>query len=177
MSMFNGTALALLIAVSAPAFAIESPHLGQLTSARDVAAWDISVGPEGVGLPAGRGTAKEGEVIYSERCIACHGVNGEGKPNDRLVGGTGTLTGLQPAVKTVGSYWPYATTLFDYVRRAMPLNEPQTLTANEVYALSAHILALNGIIGPNDVMDAKTLPKVKMPNHDNFFIVYPGKLE
>jgi cytochrome c len=128
-------------------------------------------------LPPGRGTAKQGEAVYVERCIACHGEKGEGKPNDRLAGGIGTLAGPQPTVRTVGSYWPYATTLFDYVRRAMPLEEPQSLTADQVYAVTAYVLALNGIVGETDVIDAKTLPKVKMPARDSFYVVYPDKLE
>lgn len=168
---------ALLVLMAAPAVGAESPHLGQPISPRDAAAWDISIDPSGAGLPPGRGTAKQGETVYAEHCLACHGEKGEGQPNDRLVGGFGTLAGSQPAVKTVGSYWPYATTLFDYVRRAMPLTEPQSLTADQIYAVSAYILMLNGIVGPTDVMDAKTLPRVKMPNRDNFYVVYPGKLE
>lgn len=169
--------LATLLVMAAPVFAAESPHLGQPVSSRDMAAWDISVDPSGAGLPAGRGTAKEGATVYAERCVACHGEKGEGKPNDRLVGGIGTLAGPQPTVRTVGSYWPYATTLFDYVRRAMPLEEPQSLTADQVYAVTAYVLALNGIVGDGDVIDAKSLPKVKMPARDSFYIVYPSKLE
>ncbi len=137
-------------------------------SPKDIAAWDISPEPLGLAanLPPGKGTVADGAKLFQERCAACHGEKGEGKPSDRLVGGIGSLTSEQP-VRTVGSYWPYATTLFDYVRRAMPLTEPQSLTNDEVYALSAFILNLNGIIGPKDVMNAKTLPKVKMPQaHD-----------
>ena len=102
------------------------------------------------------------------RCLACHGENGSGKPNDQLVGGLGTLTGDQPAVKTVGSFWPYATTLFDYVRRAMPFDAPKSLNNDEVYAVCAYILQLNGIIAENAVMNAQTLAKVQMPNRDGF---------
>jgi len=173
MSIYKSLA-ALLVA--APVYAAESPHLGQPVSPRDLAAWDISVDPSGAGLPPGRGTAKLGETVYVERCIACHGEKGAGKPNDRLAGGIGTLAGPQPTVRTVGSYWPYATTLFDYVRRAMPLEEPQSLTADQVYAVTAYVLALNGIVGETDVIDAKTLPKVKMPARDSFYMVYPETL-
>lgn len=175
MSIYKS--LAAMLVMAAPSYAAESPHLGQPVSPRDLAAWDISVDPSGAGLPPGRGTAKQGEAVYTERCIACHGEKGAGKPNDRLVGGIGTLKGDQPTIRTVGSYWPYATTLFDYVRRAMPLDEPQSLTADQVYAVTAYVLALNGIIGEGDAIDAKTLPKVKMPARDSFYAVYPGKLE
>ena len=172
-----GGAVAVAIVAAPVAFAADSPHLGEPVSARDIAAWDISIGPDGAGLPAGRGTAKQGEAIFAEKCAACHGAHGEGQPNDRLVGGQGTAAAPELTAKTVGSYWPYATTLFDYMRRAMPLSEPQSLTAAEVYAVSAYVLALNNIIGVDDVMDAKTLPKVKMPARDKFFAVYPGQIE
>ena len=99
---------------------------------------------------------------------ACHGEKGVGKPNDQLVGGRGSLTGDQPPIKTVGSFWPYATTLFDYVRRAMPLGAPKSLSDDEVYAIAAYILQLNGIICEADVMDARALSKVQMPNRDGF---------
>ena len=102
------------------------------------------------------------------KCQACHGEKGAGRPNDVLVGGFGTIASDRPAVKTVGSYWPYATTLFDYIRRAMPFNESKSLTGDEVYAVSAYILQLNGVIGADDAMDAQSLPKVKMPNRDGF---------
>ena len=166
----------VLVLIASPALAAETPHLGIPSSPKDIAAWDISVGPDGSNLPPGKGTVAQGATLYQERCAACHGEKGEGKPSDRLVGGIGSLATEQP-VKTVGSYWPYATTLFDYIRRAMPLTEPQSLTNNEVYALSAFVLNLNGIVGPKDVMNAKTLPKVKMPNREAFFIVYPGKID
>jgi cytochrome c len=101
-------------------------------------------------------------------CQACHGEKGAGRPNDQLVGGFGTLASDRPAVKTVGSYWPYAITLFDYVRRAMPYQETKSLTNNELYAVCAYILHLNGIIGPDDALDAQSLPLGKMPNRDGF---------
>ena len=108
-------------------------------------------------------------------CFACHGEKGAGKPNDQLVGGQGTLPGDKPPIKTVGSFWPYATTVFDYVRRAMPHNESKSLTNDEVYAVVAYILNLNGIIADNDTMDAQTLRKVKMPNRDGFVTFSRGK--
>lgn len=154
----------------------EGPNLGMEATHADIATWDIAIGPDGTGLPPGGATAKQGAEIYRDKCSYCHGAQGEGKPADQLAGGGGTLAGDAP-VKTVGSYWPYATTLFDYIRRAMPLNEPQSLTNEEVYAVSAHILHLNGLIGPDELLDAQSLPMVKMPNRDNFFIVYPGNLK
>jgi S-disulfanyl-L-cysteine oxidoreductase SoxD len=115
----------------------------------------------------------QGAVVYAQKCAVCHGDKGEGKINARLVGGQ--ITGDGPVVKTVGSYWPYATTLFDFVRRAMPWNQPKSLTNDEVYAVSAYVLRMNNIIGENDVMDAKTLPQVKMPNRDGFIPLFPNK--
>jgi hypothetical protein len=168
--MFSLERLALIVTLlAAPAaVAADGPKLGEPMSPADLAAWDISIAPDGVGLPQGQGTSAQGEAIFAGKCQACHGEKGAGKPNDVLVGGIGSLATGQTPVKTVGSYWPYATTLFDYIRRAMPYNEPKSLTADETYALSAYILALNGIIGASDVLDAQSLPKVKMPNRDGF---------
>ncbi|MFL6795833.1 MAG: c-type cytochrome [Xanthobacteraceae bacterium] len=159
---------------SSAAFA-ESPNLGKVITPEEVAPWDISVSPDGSGLPPGSGTSKEGEAVYASKCVACHGTKGAGKPNDALVGGIGSLAGDKPPMKTVGSFWPYATTIFDYVRRAMPYNESKTLTNDEVYAVAAYILQLNGIIGENDTMNAQTLPKVRMPNRDGFVTFVPAK--
>ena len=128
---------------------------------------DISIGPDGVGLPAGSGTPKQGAEVYAAKCIVCHGPEGANGVNDRLVGGQGTLTTASP-VKTIGSYWPYATTVFDYVRRAMPYPAPHSLSDAEAYAVTAYLLHLNGIIGADAVMDATSLPKVKMPNQGRF---------
>ena len=175
MSMLKQITLcAALVVVAAPALA-QAPQFGQPISPADLAPWDISIGPDGVGLPAGRGTPAQGATVYAAKCQGCHGEKGAGRPNDRLVGGQGTLAAGQAPVKTVGSYWPYATTLFDYVRRAMPWQAPKSLTDDEVYAVSAYILNLNGIIGENDAMDAQSLPKVRMPNRDGFipFPRYP----
>ena len=168
--MFSLERLALVVALlAAPAaIAADAPKLGEPVSPADLAAWDISIAPDGVGLPQGQGTSTQGEAIFAGKCQACHGEKGAGKPNDVLSGGIGSLAAGQTPVKTVGSYWPYATTLFDYIRRAMPYNEPKSLTADETYAVSAYILALNGIIGASDVLDAQSLPKVKMPNRDGF---------
>ena len=152
----------------------EVPALGQPVTAAQIAGWDISIPPDGTGLPPGRGTPAQGAPVYEQKCQACHGTRGAGQPNDRLVGGQGTLASATP-VRTIGSYWPYSTTVFDYVRRAMPYIQPQSLTNEEVYALTAYLLHLNGIIGENDEMNAQTLPKVRMPNRDSFILMYPTK--
>jgi cytochrome c len=158
-----------LVIAGASALAADEPHFGKPVSTEDLAAWDISIGPDGAGLPPGSGTPAQGEMVYAAKCQACHAEKGAGRPNDRLVGGAGSLAPDKgPPVKTVGSYWPYATTLFDYVRRAMPWDHPKSLTDPEVYAVSAYILYLNGVIAENAVMDAQSLPKVKMPNRDGF---------
>lgn len=141
--------------------------IGRPATAAEIAGWDIDVRADGRGLPPGHGSVTEGRQIYATTCAACHGDNGEGKIGDRLVGGFGTLATAKP-VKTVGSYWPYATTLFDYIRRAMPFNAPQSLTNDQVYAVSAYILYLNKIVPENAVLDAGSLPKVAMPNRNGF---------
>ena len=152
----------------------ETPNLGRPATQTEIAGWDISVPPDGRGLPPGAGTPAEGAFVYAQKCQACHGEKGAGGPNDRLTGGQGTLASKTP-VRTVGSYWPYATTVFDYVRRSMPFFQPHSLTDNEVYAVTAYLLSLNGIIGEQDVMNSETLPKVKMPNRDNFILTQPWK--
>jgi len=167
MSMRKLIAAAALLALSSAAFG-QSPNLGKPISPEDLAAWDISIGPDGAGLPPGSGTAKQGEAVFTAKCQACHGEKGAGRPNDRLVGGQGSLPGDKPPIKTVGSFWPYATTMFDYVRRAMPYNESKTLSSDEIYAVVAYVLNLNGVIGDTDVINAQTLPNVKMPNRDGF---------
>jgi S-disulfanyl-L-cysteine oxidoreductase SoxD len=160
---------ALLLAATGSAMAAEGAQFGRPVTQQDIAAWDISIGPDGAGLPPGKGTVAQGEMVYAAKCQACHGAKGEGRPNDRLVGGMGSLAPDKgPPVKTVGSYWPYATTLFDYVRRAMPWDRPKSLSDEEVYAVAAYILNLNGLIGQDDVIDAQSLPKVKMPNREGF---------
>jgi mono/diheme cytochrome c family protein len=170
MSMRNALLIAVsglgLAMASAGAIAAESPNLGRVATPEEIAPWDISIGPDGVGLPPGSGAPKQGEAVFAAKCVACHGEKGAGKP---------TLRGDKPPVKTVGSFWPYATTVFDYVRRAMPHNESKSLTNDEIYAVVAYILNLNGIIADIDTMDARTLPKVKMPNRDGFVTFSRGK--
>ena len=171
MSMLSRLTICAAISIAAPA-AAQSPQFGQPTTPADVSPWDISIGPDGIGLPSGRGTAIRGAEVYLAKCQACHGEKGAGRPNDALVGGIGSLGPDRVPVKTIGSYWPYATTLFDYVRRAMPFQESKSLTNDELYAVSAYILNLNGIVGENDILDSESLPKVKMPNRDGF-ILFP----
>jgi mono/diheme cytochrome c family protein len=168
MSMPSCIIAAAAVLILSTAALAETPGQGSPAAPEEIALWDISIGPDGAGLPSGDGSPQEGEAVYTAKCLPCHGEKGSGKPNDQLVGGLGTLTGEQPPVKTVGSFWPYATTLFDYVRRAMPFNAPRSLSNDEVYAVCAYILQLNGIIGDNDVMNAQTLAKVQMPNRDGF---------
>lgn len=154
----------------------ETPKLGRAASGAEIGSYDIDAEPDGSGLPAGRGTAKQGATVYAEKCQACHGEKGVKGPSTQLVGGIGTIgkgDEVKP-IKTVGSYWPYATSVFAYIRRAMPYFETKSLTPNELYAVTAYILQLNGIVGENDVMDKTTLPKVQMPNKDGFFRWTPG---
>jgi S-disulfanyl-L-cysteine oxidoreductase SoxD len=172
-----GLSLLLAAAVGCGATAAigeDLPRLGKPVSEAELAKWDISIAPDGVGLPPGSGTAAQGAAIFAEKCEACHGKGGTGGSAIRLVGGIGSLASAQP-LKTVGSYWPYATTIFDFTRRAMPWPQPKSLTADETYALTAYILRLNNIIGENDVMNAEALPKVRMPNRDGFISAYPDK--
>ncbi len=171
----RAAAPAALFALASPAFAQQSPNLGKPILAEDLAAWDISVGPDGAGLPPGSGTVKQGEAVFAAKCQACHGEKGAGTPNDRLVGGQGSLPGDKPPIKTVGSYWPYATTLFDYIRRAMPFNESKSLTGDEVYGVVAYLLNLNGVIPESETMNAQSLPKVTMPNREGFVVFTRGK--
>ncbi len=166
--------LLFLLAAAAPHLApphFAPPHFGSPADPARIKAWDISIAPDGTGLPAGHGSVAEGSAIYAAKCVMCHGVNGAGKPADQLTGGIGTLTSPAP-VKTVSSYWPYATTLFDYIRRAMPITNPHTLTDHETYALVAYILSIDSIVKKDAVLDAKSLPKVRMPNRDGFIDAY-----
>ena len=152
---------------STSAIPTRGPNLGATPSPAMLAAMDISIPPSGAGLPDGSGNVAQGQKVYDTKCQACHGPKGIGKPADPLVGGIGSLASGK-AMRTVGSYWPYATTLFDYTRRAMPTTAPMSLTNEEVYAVTAYVLFLNGIVAESAVMNAQTLPQVKMPNRDGF---------
>ncbi len=141
--------------------------VGRPPTAEEVRAWDLTIRPDGQGLPPGRGTAALGKPIYAERCAACHGETGEDPKYSRLVGGHGTLATDKP-IRTIGSFWQYAPTLWSYIRRAQPYDNPGSLTPDQVYAVTAYLLHRNGIIGEQDVMDATTLPRVQMLNRDGF---------
>jgi len=151
-----------------PAAAGNVLGIGSPITAHELELWDIDIAPSGAGLPAGRGDVAEGRRVYMQVCATCHGPSGTEGPMDKLAGGRGTLDSAKP-VKTVGSFWPYATTLFDYVRRAMPFTQPQSLSNEQVYAVTAYLLYLNGIIAEDAVLDAASLPKIQMPNRGGFF--------
>lgn len=168
----SATALALVLGTGA-AFA-ESPNLGRPIDPADITAWDISILPDGSGLPPGSGTPAQGAAVYAGKCAMCHGEGGKGGIAASVVGG-GPLDRIE-AVKTIANFWGTPTTVFDFIRRAMPWQQPRTLSNDEVYALTAYIFALNKIIGEKDVMDAKTLPQVKMPNRDGFIIRFPDRI-
>jgi cytochrome c len=156
---------ALVCATSARA---QSPYgIGRPASPAEIAGWNIDIDREGHNLPPGSGTVSHGHEVFDQQCAACHGAKGEGGIGDQLVGGQGTLATPKP-MRTVGSYWPYAPTLFDYIRRAMPQNAPQSLSNDDVYAVSAYILNLNGLLPADAVLDSNTLPAIKMPNRNMF---------
>jgi len=163
LALLAGVALAF--ATSAHS---QSPYgIGRPATPAEIAGWNIDIDREGHNLPPGSGSVSHGHEIFDQQCAACHGAKGEGGVGDRLVGGQGTLATKTP-VRTVGSYWPYAPTLFDYIRRAMPQNAPQSLSNEDVYAVSAYILNLNGLLPADATLDAKTLSAIKMPNRNMF---------
>ncbi|WP_316233702.1 cytochrome c [Bradyrhizobium sp. SZCCHNPS2010] len=159
---------ALILTISSVAgMAAERYNLGRPVTGDDIAAWNIDVSGDGAGLPAGRGSVAEGRALFAEACSACHGDKGQGSAADVLVGGRGTLATAKP-IKTIGSFWPYAPTIFDYVNRAMPFNAPQSLTPDQVYSVTAYLLFLNGIVPEDTTLDAASLAKVEMPNRNGF---------
>jgi cytochrome c len=168
-------AASLWLAMMAGASWAETPNLGKPIDEAAIAPWDISILPDGTGLPKGSGTPSQGAPIFAEKCAACHGDNGKGGEAAALVSDR-ELAGISAAQKTIRNFWPYSTTIFDFIRRAMPAQMPHSLTDDEVYALTAYILAENKLIGANDTMDAQSLPKVKMPNRDNFIIRFPDRI-
>ena len=181
MSTLKIAAIAALMALglSVGVYAAENqsdlrPKLGQPITPGDLKPWDITIFPDGTGLPAGSGTAQQGAPIFAQKCSACHGDNGKGGEAAPLTAGPprATLDGG----KTIANFWPYATTVFDFIRRAMPANAPKSLSDQEVYALTAYLLSLNKLIGETDVINAQTLPKVKMPNAENFIIRFPERI-
>jgi len=175
MSMFRWLArvglfgLVTVAAVGAPAVRAQLPayRVGRAPTAQEIKAWDLTIPFDGEGLPAGSGTAALGKPIYLDRCAACHGDEGEDRKYSALVGGQGTLATNKPLL-TIGSFWQYAPTLWSYIRRTQPVDEPGSLSADEVYAVTAYLLYLNRVIGEQEVLDARTLPQIKMPNRDRF---------
>ncbi|MGH7707139.1 MAG: c-type cytochrome [Vulcanimicrobiaceae bacterium] len=160
-------ALTLALAASATNAKPGDYNFGQPATQTEINAWNVDVSPDGDNLPQGSGSVSQGQQVFAANCSACHGAQGQGGPMDRLVGGVGTLNTDKP-VKTIGSYWPYAATVVDYIRRTMPFNRPGTLTNDQVYAVTAYLLYLNGIADKSAVMNAKTLARVKMPNQADF---------
>jgi S-disulfanyl-L-cysteine oxidoreductase SoxD len=156
-----------LAGLLATANAADGPRFGRTATSAEISAVDIDVKPDGASLPAGSGTADAGAKTFAMQCAACHGNSGVEGPRDRLVGGVGSLATSAP-LKTVGSYWQYAPTLYDYINRAMPFTAPGTLKPDEVYSLVAFLLSRNGVISETAVMDRTSLPQVKMPNRDGF---------
>ena len=176
MHKFSTVALLFVFGSISSSALAQTPNLGKPIDPTDISAWDISILPDGTGLPPGSGTPAQGASVYVQKCLMCHGVEGKGGPNNALIGNPPLTGGDRDPVKTIANYWPYATTLFDYIRRAMPWTQPRSLTNDEVYALTAYILSLNKLIRENDTMDAQTLPQVKMPNRDGFIVHYPDKI-
>ena len=166
--------LALAFCGAALAQTPDYKNVGRAPTEQEIRAMDIAIGTDGKELPPGSGSAKDGAKIFKAKCEVCHGANLEGSPMaPALVGGKGTLNSLHPKL-TVGSYWPFSTTIFDYIRRAMPRYQEGSLSPDEVYSLVAFVLYRNEIIKEEDVIDAKTLPKIQMPNRNGFI---PQKLE
>jgi mono/diheme cytochrome c family protein len=161
MALLSGAMVSALVSSAVAA------DFGRPATPREIALWDIDVRPDGKGLPPGSGTVARGKDVFAENCAACHGDNGVGGIKDRLAGGQGTLASATP-VKTVGSFWPYATTLFDYIHRAMPYQAPGSLSVDDTYAVAAYILSLNGILPPEGQLDNHSLPGIRMPNRDGF---------
>ncbi|HEX2056141.1 MAG TPA: cytochrome c [Nitrospiraceae bacterium] len=147
--------------------AVKDFGAGRPATPEEIRAWNIDVSPSGEGLPPGRGTVEQGARIFAVKCAGCHGATGTEGPKDRLVGGRNTLASREP-IKTIGSYWPYATTLYDYIYRAMPFTAPQSLSPDETYSVVAWLLYQNGIIDEGMVIDARSLPTIAMPNRDGF---------
>lgn len=170
MSKIGVPAVALVVLLAGGTTTIAQPPplgVGRPATAAELARLDTDVTPDGRGLPAGHGSAASGRSVYVAKCASCHGATGREGPNDILVGGIGSLTTPRP-IKTVGSFWPYATSLWDYINRAMPYDRPGALSPDEVYAVTAYILHLNGIVSEREDLDKATLAKVRMPNRDGF---------
>ena len=168
------TALLALLLLASQAVAEQRPfNLGQIATAKQVAGWDIDVRPDGLGAPVGAGNAFDGEEVYAELCASCHGDFGEAVDNwPALVGGEGTLNGQDP-LKTTGSYWPYASTMYDYIYRAMPFGEAQSLSPDETYQIVAYLLYMNDIIDDEFELNQENIGKIEMPNQNGFMLPDP----
>jgi S-disulfanyl-L-cysteine oxidoreductase SoxD len=172
MSRFGILLPLAALCLFAPVCEAQHPNLGRPLTPEEISKLDLTVAPDGNGLPPGSGSVAAGAKVYAEKCQSCHGAKGQGGPMDQLTGGVGTIASDKP-VKTPVSYWPSATTIFDYVRRAMPLQSPESLTDDEVYAVTAYILSIDKIVPEDATLDAKSLPQVKMPNRDGFVRWWP----
>ncbi len=172
MSTFRSVFLAAAVLVLNAVALAQGPNLGRPLTPQEIEKIDITVAPDGSGLPEGSGSVSAGAAVYKQKCQGCHGADGAGKPMERLTGGIGTLASGK-AVKTPMSYWPNATTLFDYIRRAMPFNSPESLSNDEVYSVTAYLLSIDSLVGKDAVLDSKSLAKVKMPNRDGFVRWWP----
>ncbi|NOT70453.1 MAG: cytochrome c [Hyphomicrobium sp.] len=171
MSTRNACAVFAILFSANAAFAASAhpaPRLGTPMTAEDATKWDLSIFPDGRGLPPGKGVAKDGKVIFDTQCASCHGDGGRGATAEELVSIEPQSLKEEAASKAIGPYWPYATTVFDFIRRSMPAGAPGSLSADELYAVTAYLLAANKVIGDTDEMNAKSLPAVKMPNRDGF---------
>lgn len=173
LSILRVFCIVCMIAVPGYATAAKKPTqygLGKAITDSDIAAWNIDVSPNGNGLPVGKGSVTTGQAVFKDKCAVCHGPDGKagtGFVGPQLVGGQGTLNSATP-IKTIGSFWPYATTIYDYINRAMPYTKPQSLTSSEVYSVTAYLLFLNDIVPENTVLDERSLPLVLMPNRNGF---------
>ncbi len=180
MSTCKPLALAALVTLavgSAAALAADTPGLGKPISDADIKPWDISILADGTNLPPGSGTAAQGEKLFVDKgCNQCHGDGGKGGASNMLVGSPSLTANGITSNKTIANFWGQPSTLFDYVRRAMPWPTPHTLSDNEVYALCAYLFAANKLIPEDEAMNAQTLPQVKMPNRDNFIIKFPDRI-
>jgi S-disulfanyl-L-cysteine oxidoreductase SoxD len=168
MRELSAAMLAIVVLAGAISAQAQSRYgIGQPATSPEVAGWNIDIDRYGNNLPPGSGSVGRGHEVFDQQCAACHGASGEGGIGDQLAGGQGTMASKKP-IRTVGSYWPYAPTLFDYIRRAMPQNAPESLSNDDVYAVSAYILHLNGLLQADATLDAKALSAIKMPNRDKF---------
>jgi S-disulfanyl-L-cysteine oxidoreductase SoxD len=176
-------ATALTLACTGSTVFGATPNLGKPISNSDLSPWDIDIEPDGTGLPVGSGTSEQGAPIFAEQCSGCHGEGGKGAttttsgaPAAPPVVSDVKRNGIDDTTLTIANYWPYATTLFDYIRRSMPWTSPRSRTDDQVYALTAYILAQNKLIDSKQVINAQTLPKVQMPNSDGFIPRFPGRM-